>query len=48
MKKIKEFVESYYLNEHRSPSTAEIAKNLGVVKEAVKSKSNDFRLHGKH
>lgn len=35
MNQIKEFVESYYLKEHHSPSTAEIAKNLGVVKSTV-------------
>ena len=35
MNQIKEFVESYYLKEHRSPSTTEIAKSLGVVKYGI-------------
>lgn len=32
MRKIKEFVENYYMDEYRSPSTAEIAKNVGIAK----------------
>lgn len=35
MKQIKAFVESYYSTEYRSPSIAEIAKNMGVVKSTV-------------
>ena len=35
MKKIKAFVESYYSTEYHSPSIAEIAKNVGVVKSTV-------------
>ncbi len=32
MKQIKEFVESYYMVEYRSPSTTEIAKNVGIAR----------------
>lgn len=35
MKQIKAFVESYYSTEYRSPSIAEIAKSVGVVKSTV-------------
>lgn len=46
MKQIKEFVESYYLNEHCSPSTAEIAKNLGVVKSTIYKYLIEMRERG--
>ena len=46
MNQIKEFVESYYLNKHCSPSTAEIAKNLGVVKSTVYKYLIEMRERG--
>jgi len=46
MNQIKEFVESYYLKEHRSPSTTEIAKSLGVVKSTVYKYLIEMRERG--
>ena len=46
MNQIKEFVESYYLKKYRSPSTAEIAKSLGVVKSTVYKYLIEMRERG--
>lgn len=32
MREIKEFVENYYMVEYRSPSTTEIARNVGIAR----------------
>lgn len=46
MEQIKAFVESYYMVEYRSPSTAEIAKNLGIVKSTVYKYLIEMRERG--
>lgn len=46
MNRIKEFIENYYMTEYRSPSTAEIARNVGIAKTTAYRYLIDMRDRG--